>query len=54
MQGHYQLRIIIQDWDDTVKYAMYKYFTIGRPEEKYALQALAYSGTAGRIRIMPK
>ena len=50
MQGHYQLRIIIQDWEDTTAYATYDYFKIGSPEEMYSLQVFAYSGTAGRIR----
>ena len=49
MQGHYQLLIIIKDWNETTKYANYEYFKIGSPEEKYTLQALVYSGTAGRI-----
>ena len=51
MQGHYQLRIIIKDWGTMgeTRHAMYKYFSIGRPEELYTLQALGYSGTAGRV-----
>ena len=50
MQGHYQLLIVIKDWDETTKYAKYDYFKIGSPEEKYTLQALVYSGTVGRIK----
>ena len=49
MQGHYQLRITIKDWDDTAIYAAYDYFKIGSPEEMYTLQALVHSGTASRI-----
>ena len=50
MQGHYQLRISITDWDNTTIYATYDYFKIGSPEEMYTLQALAFSGTTGRMR----
>ena len=48
MQGHYQLRISIKDWDGTAYYAAYDYFKIGSPAKKYTLQALAHSGTAGK------
>ena len=49
MQGHYQLRIDLEYWNGTTKYAIYKSFRIGGPEEKYKLQAYLYSGDAGKI-----
>ena len=52
MQGHYQLRITIKDWDDTAIIATYDYFKIGSPEDMYTLQALAFSGTTGRMRVI--
>ena len=52
MQGHYQLRITIKDWDNTTIYATYDYFKIGSPEDMYTLQALAFSGTTGRMGVI--
>ena len=48
LQGHYQLRIDLEYWNGTTKYALYKSFRIGGPDEKYKLQAYKYSGDAGK------
>ena len=49
MQGHYQLRINIEDWNGTTKYAHYDYFMIGKPADNYTLHVHGYSGTAGMV-----
>ena len=49
IQGHYQLRIDLEYWNGTTKYALYKSFRIGGPDKKYKLQAYKYSGDAGKI-----
>ena len=49
MQGHYQLRINIEDWNGTNKYAQYDYFMIGKPADNYTLHVHGYSGTAGMV-----
>ena len=49
VQGHYQLRINIEDWDGTTKYAHYGYFMIGKPADNYTLHVHGYSGTAGMV-----
>ena len=47
MQGRYQLRINIEDWDGTTRYAHYDYFMIDSPADNYTLHVHGYSGTAG-------
>ena len=47
MQGHYKLRINIEDWEGTAKYAQYDYFMINNPANNYTLHVHNYSGTAG-------
>ena len=48
MQGRYQLRINIEDWDGTTRYAhRYDYFMIDSPADNYTLHVHGYSGTAG-------
>ena len=47
VQGRYQLRINIEDWDGTTRYAHYDYFMIDSPADNYTLHVHGYSGTAG-------
>ena len=47
MQGHYQLRINIEDWKGTTKYAHFDCFMIDGPADKYSLHVHRYTGTAG-------
>ncbi|XP_061388356.1 angiopoietin-4-like, partial [Musca vetustissima] len=43
-----QLKVILRDWDDEERYALYDGFQIGNEAEKYRLKVLGkYSGTAG-------
>ena len=41
------LRVEVEDWDGTRKYAKYGSFSVGDESDKYSLKVGSYSGTAG-------
>ncbi|KAK3083110.1 hypothetical protein FSP39_014355 [Pinctada imbricata] len=43
----HELLIVLEDFDDTVRYAHYRTFSIGNEKEKYKLNVTGYSGNAG-------
>ena len=46
-QGHYELRIDLEDWENNTAFARFEYFKIGDPIEFYKLTVAEYSGSAG-------
>ena len=50
-QGHYELRVDLEDWEGNKRFAKYRHFWIGSPEELYRLYVFGYSGNAGKICI---
>lgn len=46
-QGHYELRIDIEDWAGETAYATYKVFEIGPSSDNFRLAVDMYGGTAG-------
>jgi hypothetical protein len=48
--GNYQLRVDLQDWNDTKKYALYNIFNVGDEATKYQLSVGGYSGDAGKYK----
>ena len=46
-QGHYELRVDLEDWEGIRGYAKYWYFKIGGPLELYKITVAGYSGDAG-------
>ena len=48
-QGHYELRIDLEDFDGYATYAKYDTFNIGDFTENYTLKISDYSGTAGKV-----
>ena len=47
-QGHYELRVDLEDWEGNTRFAKYRIFNIGHPAELYKLTALGYTGDAGK------
>ena len=41
------LRVDMSDFDGNTKYALYQFFNVGSPSNKYRLSVLGYNGTAG-------
>ena len=50
-QGHYELRIDLEDWNNETRYATYNAFDITGPESNYKLKIAGYSGTAGIVLV---
>ncbi|CAH2221938.1 angiopoietin-2-like isoform X1 [Pelobates cultripes] len=48
IQGNYELRIQLQDWDGNEANSLYEHFSLASEDLNYKLQLGAYSGTAGR------
>ncbi|XP_063404621.1 microfibril-associated glycoprotein 4-like [Mytilus trossulus] len=46
-QGHYRLRIDMEDFDNNKTYALYHHFSIGGESSGYILSVSGYSGDAG-------
>ena len=46
-QGHYELRVDLEDWEGNTRFAKYRIFNIGHPAELYKLTTLGYTGDAG-------
>ncbi|KAK3082889.1 hypothetical protein FSP39_008153, partial [Pinctada imbricata] len=44
---NHELLIVMEDFDDTVRYAHYRTFSIGSEKEKYKLNVTGYTGNAG-------
>ena len=51
-QGHYELRIDLEDFDGYATYAKYDTFNIGDFTENYTLKISDYSGTAGKVDFL--
>ena len=49
-QGHYELRIDLENWNNETRYAAYNAFDIAGPQSNYKLKVAGYSGTAGIVR----
>ena len=45
--GNYTLKVVLTDWNNTVKYAEYSVFRIGSETDNYRLTIGGYSGDAG-------
>lgn len=53
-QGHYELRVDLEDWDGNTAFAKYRYFRIDAPEKLYRIMVVGYFGNAGtNISITP-
>ena len=50
-QGHYELRIDLEDWNNETRYATYNAFDITGPESNYKLKVAGYFGTAGIVLV---
>ena len=46
-QGNYSLKIILTDWSDITKYALYNTFRVADEIHGYSLTVKGYSGNAG-------
>ena len=46
-QSSYSLKIVLTDWDNVTRYALYDTFAIGSEAEDYRLSIGGYSGNAG-------
>ncbi|XP_071136479.1 ficolin-2-like [Mytilus edulis] len=46
-QGHYMLRIDMEDFENNQKYALYDNFSVGSESSDYILSVSGYSGDAG-------
>ena len=46
-QGHYELRIDLEDWEGETRYARYNLISIGDSYDNYTLKVLSYTGDAG-------
>ena len=49
--GVYNLRVIVEDWQHTSRYADYRAFRIGDEDHDYYLSIWGYSGNAGSLLI---
>ena len=49
LQGFYELRVDLEDWNNETRYATYTRFTID-PDNFYSLRLKGYSGNAGTQR----
>ena len=50
-QGHYDLRIDMEDFEGNSRYALYKDFVIGPESDYFRLSIGAYSGNAGTLCV---
>lgn len=46
-QGHYELRVDLEDWEGKNAFANYRYFRIDAPEKLYRIIVVGYFGNAG-------
>ena len=46
-QGHYELRIDLEDWEGNKRYAKYHTFIVGNSSDNYSLTVFGYNGDAG-------
>ena len=51
LQGHYELRIDIEDLEGNHTFANYRYFTLDNPAKLFTLVVAEYSGTAGMYQL---
>ena len=51
-QGYYDLKIDLEDFEGTTRYALYKNFSLSSENDFFRLSVGAYSGDAGMISIM--
>ena len=49
MQGHYELRVDLEDFEGNETYARYSNFRLGNACTKYTLILGTYSGNAGKL-----
>ena len=52
LQGHYELRVDLEDWEGNTTFAEYNYFKIHGPEQKFKLSVYGYSGSAGNCKCI--